>query len=214
MLRPLILLDESGDDFIYGLGLCRSALLYVMNSVTEATFDKDVFASKSMRAWLGGRVDKLGAEFSAEVGKILKAQGWSVRVEIKLTELGAPKNPNLGDIDVLAWRSDGRVMQIECKRLKASRTIAEIALTCGRFRGNVGDQLHKHLRRLEWVRGNQASIAKFTGINVEKLVVRHPLLVNRPVPFGYLSGLPIPASEIVLVDSLRDYVELWDREAP
>ena len=78
----------------------------------------------------------------------------------------------------------------------------------------MGDQLHKHLRRLEWVRGNQTSIAKFTGINVEKLVVRHPLLVNRPVPFGYLSGLPIPASEIVLVDSLRDYVELWDREAP
>ena len=214
MLRPLILLDESGDDFIYGLGLCRSALLYVMNSVTEATFDKDVFASKSMRTWLGGRVDKLGAEFSAEVGKILMAQGWSVRVEIKLTELGAPKYPNLGDIDVLAWRSDGRVMQIECKRLKASRTIAEIALTCGRFRGNVGDQLHKHLRRIEWVRGNQTNIAKFTGINVEKLVVRHPLLVNRPVPFGYLSGLPIPASEIVLVDSLRDYVELWEREAP
>lgn len=212
MLRPLILLDESEGEFIYGVGICREALLYVMDSVTEATFDKDVFVSKPMRAWLGGRVDKLGAEFSAEVGKILEDQGWSVRVEIKLTELGAPKSPNLGDIDVLAWRPDGRVMQIECKRLKASRTIAEIAQSCGRFRGNVGDHLHKHLRRLEWVRGNETKIAKFTGIDVEKIVVRHPMVVSRPVPFGYLSGLPIPASEIVLVDSLKDYVESWDRE--
>lgn len=209
MLRPLILLDEREGEFIYGVGICREAFLYVMNSVTEATFDKDVFVSKPMRAWLGGRVDKLGAEFSAEVSKILEDQGWSVRVEIKLTELGAPKSPNLGDIDVLAWRPDGRVMQIECKRLKASRTIAEIAQTCGRFRGNVGDHLHKHLRRLEWVRGNETKIAKFTGIDVEKIVVRHPMVVNRPVPFGYLSGLPIPASEIVLVDSLKDYVESW-----
>jgi hypothetical protein len=211
MLRPLILLDEREGEFIYGVGICREALLYVMDSVTEATFDKDVFVSKPMRAWLGGRVDKLGAEFSTEVGKILEDQGWSVRVEIKLTELGAPKSPNLGDIDVLAWRPDGRVIQIECKRLKASRTIAEIAQTCGRFRGNVGDHLHKHLRRLEWVRGNKTKIAKFTGIDVEKIVVRHPMVVNRPVPFGYLSGLPIPASEIVLVDSLKDYVESWCR---
>lgn len=212
MLRPLIILDESEGEFIYGVGICREALLYVMDSVTEATFDKDVFVSKSMRAWLGGRVDKLGAEFSAEVGKILEDQGWNVRVEIKLTELGAPKSPNLGDIDVLAWRPDGRVMQIECKRLKASRTIAEIAQSCGRFRGNVGDHLHKHLRRLEWVRGNETKIAKFTGIDVEKIVVRHPMVVSRPVPFGYLSGLPIPASEIVLVNSLQVYVESWDRE--
>jgi hypothetical protein len=211
MLRPLILLDEREGEFIYGVGICREALLYVMDSVTEATFDKDVFVSKPMRAWLGGRVDKLGAEFSAEVGKILEDQGWSVRVEIKLTELGAPKSPNLGDIDVLAWRPDGRVIQIECKRLKASRTIAEIAQTCGRFRGNVGDHLHKHLRRLEWVRGNETKIAKFTGIDVEKIDVRHPMVVNRPVPFGYLSGLPIPASEIVLVDSFKDYVESWYR---
>lgn len=212
MLRPLILLDESEGEFIYGVGICRDALLYVIDSVTEATFDKDVFVSKPMRAWLGGRVDKLGAEFSAEVGEILKTQGWNVRVEIKLTELGAPKNPNLGDIDVLAWRPDGKVMQIECKRLKASRTIAEIAQTCGRFRGNVGDHLHKHLRRLEWVRGNKTKIAMFTGIDVEKMVVRHPMLVSRHVPFGYLSGLPIPASEIVLIDSLQDYVESWELE--
>lgn len=214
MLRPLIILDDSEGEFIYGVGICREALLYVMDSVTEATFDKDVFDSKQMRSWLGGRVDKLGAKFSADLGKILEDQGWSVRVEIKLTELGASKSPNLGDIDVLAWRPDGRVMQIECKRLKASRTIAEIAQTCGRFRGNVGDHLHKHLRRLEWVRDNKTKIAKFTGISVEKMVVRHPMLVSRPVPFGYLSGLPIPASEIVLVDSLQDYVESWEREEP
>lgn len=212
MLRPLIILDESEGEFIYGVGICREALLYVMDSVTAATFDKDVFASKPMRGWLGGRVDKLGAEFSAEVGKILEDLGWSVRIEIKLTELGAPKSPNLGDIDVLAWRPDGRVMQIECKRLKASRTIAEIAQSCGRFRGNVGDHLHKHLRRLEWVRSNETKIADFTGIDVKKMVVRYPLVVSRPVPFGYLSGLPIAASEIVLVTSLRDYVESWERE--
>lgn len=214
MLRPLILLDASEKEFIYGIGICRSALLYIIDSVTEATFDKDVFVSKPMRAWLGGRIEKLGAEFSAEVAEILQAQGWNVRLEIKLTELGAPKSPNLGDIDVLAWRPDGRVIQIECKRLKASRTIAEIAQNCGRFRGNVGDHLHKHLRRLEWVRDNKTKIAKFTGIDVEKIVVRHPMVVSRPVPFAYLSGLPILASEIVLVNSLQAYIESWERDEP
>ncbi|MFG6487958.1 hypothetical protein ACG04R_14840 [Roseateles sp. BYS78W] len=213
MLRPLIILDEGQGEFMYGVGVCRDALLYVMDSVADAAFDKDVFGSRAMRSWLGGRVAKLGAGFSAEVGALLESHGWKVRLEIKLTELGAPKNPNLGDIDVLAWRPDGRVMQIECKRLKASRTIAEIAQTCGRFRGNVGDHLHKHLRRSEWVRENQAKIAEFTGVDVDKLLVRQPMVVSRPVPFGYLSDLPIPASEIVQVDSLLNYVESWDRGA-
>lgn len=35
--------------------------------------------------------------------------------------------------------------------------------------------------------------------------VGHPLVVNRAVLFKYVSGLPIPASDIVLDKALSDY---------
>ena len=52
-----------------------------------------------------------------------------------MTELGAPAD--LGDVDVLAWNSDGAIQLIECKRLTFARTIAEIANICKRFQGRL-----------------------------------------------------------------------------
>lgn len=205
-LRPLVLDDPAGTTFTYGLGTTRESLAYVLESIQRASFDKDVFHSKAMRSWLGGRVDELGRKFSESVASRLRLLGWEAETEVKLTRIGAPKNPDLGDVDVLAWRSDGRVLAIECKRLKASRSISEIAQNCNRFKGNVGDLLHKHLRRKGWLQTSPAKLANFCKISEAELHVDYPLVVNQAVPFKYLSSLPIPPSDVVVVDALELYL--------
>lgn len=205
-LRPLVLEDGSGDGFVYGVGTAREAFAYILDGIESATFDKDVFRSTEMRAWLGARVDALGREFAERVAERLRALGWTAVAELRMTRLGAPKSPDLGDVDVLAWRADGAVLAIECKRLKASRTIAEIAQNCERFRGNVGDLLHKHLRRRAWIEGNQSKLAAFCKLDAAMLQPWFPLVVNRVVPFKYLASLPVPASEIILDSKLDEFV--------
>ncbi len=206
-LRPLVLEDDRGDRFTYGVGTARESFMYILDSIRAASFDKDVFRSREMRSWIGGAVDAQGHAFGEEVAEKLRTLGWSAASEVGMRQLGSPKKPDLGDVDVLAWREDGVVLIIECKRLKASRTIAEIAQTCNRFQGNVDDLLHKHLRRRDWVAANPTSVAKFCKLDVDKLSLRYPLVVNRVVPFKYLSNLPIPPSEVVIFDKLDSYTE-------
>jgi hypothetical protein len=204
-LRPLVVLNQERGEFTYGIGMAREALAYVLDSIKSAAFDKDVFASREMRALLGSRVDELGAEFTQKVAAHLDSLGWHTKTELKMTQLGAGKNPNLGDVDVLAWKDTGEVLVVECKRLKQSRTISEIALACERFRGNVDDKLDRHLRRFKWLLANEDKLAKFIGLPSGPLRLRGPLVVNRPVPFKYLQGLPIAPKDIVLQDALESY---------
>lgn len=205
MLRPLVAVGPSASQLIYGVGTFREALGYILDSIGAATFDKDVFRSKEMRSFLGACVDELGRQFTELVAGKLREAGWQTKTELKLTQLLAPKMPNLEDIDVLAWHDDGTVLVIECKRLKQSKTIAEIALSCQRFAGNVGDHLHKHLRRAEWVKENVPKIAKFTKLDADIIRIHTPLVVSRPVTFKYLQGLPLQASEIVSIEKLIEY---------
>lgn len=205
-LRPLVLEHSGADVFTYGVGTARQSFAYILDSIQSASFDKDVFRSKEMRAWLGGRVDALGRKFAERVADHLQTMGWTAVTEVRLTRLGAPKSPDLGDVDVLAWRADGAVLAIECKRLKASRTIAEIAQNCERFRGNVDDLLHKHLRRRKWIESNLPRLATFCELGAAMVQPRFPLVVNRIVPFKYLGSLPVPASDIVLDSKLDVYI--------
>ncbi|HVZ44311.1 MAG TPA: hypothetical protein VHA82_10920 [Ramlibacter sp.] len=204
-LRPLVVLDAHGTQFTYGIAMAREAFGYVLDSIKSASFDKDVFKSTEMRAWLGGRVDELGREFTEMVAEQLRALGWQAKTEVAMTQLGALKKDGMGDVDVLAWK-DGRVLIVECKRLKQSRTVAEIALACDRFKGNVGDKLHRHLRRFAWLQANQAGLAKFIGHRTSALKLQGPLVVSRAVPFKYLQGLPIAATEILQNTVLQDYI--------
>jgi hypothetical protein len=207
ILKPIVFCDmNSGNKLIYGLGSLRESIGYVLDSIQEASFDKDVFNSKEMRALLGKTIDGLGRKFTNQVASLLCAQGWSTKTELKLTQLNAPKLPNLGDIDVFAWRSDGQVLIIECKRLKRSRTVAEIALACERFKGNVGDHLYKHIRRASWSKENIKQIAKFTKLAERDIKIRNPLVVSRPVPFKYLEDLPLAAEDIVSFDDFLDWL--------
>jgi len=208
MLRPLVQHESDGDvQITYGVGTLRNSFAYLFHCITEAAIDKDVFASKSMRAFIGKRADSQGKEFEAEVAASLESFGWRTRTTLKLTELGAPRLPDMGDIDVLAWNSAGHIMAIECKRLRPSRTIQEIARTCDRFRGNVGDKLARHIRRGDWVKQNLPAIARFTKLPQNAIRIHCPLVVSAPVPFKYIEDLPMPAKDIVSFHSLKTYTE-------
>lgn len=208
-LKPIVVCNlDSANKLIYGLGSLRESIGYVLDSIQEASFDKDVFSSREMRALLGKTIDGLGREFTNQVAALLCSEGWSTETELKLTQLNAPKSPNLGDIDVLAWRSDGHVLIIECKRLKRYRTVAEIALSCQRFKGNVDDHLYKHIRRTNWSKDNIQQIAKFTNLQAHDIKIRNPLVVSRPVPFKYLQDLPLATEEIVSFDNFSDWLKL------
>lgn len=207
ILRPLVVCQKTNPrQLIYGVGTLRESLGYILDSIRCATFDKDVFRSKAMRSFLGARVDLLGAQFAHRVAAALIDRGWQTATEVKLTQFGAPKTPNLGDVDVLAWHPDGRVLAIECKRLKQSKTIAEMAQACMRFQGNAGDHMFKHLRRGDWLRTHIAQISMFTGLSADLIRVRYPMVVSTPVPFKYLHGLPMQASDVVSFDALEFYL--------
>lgn len=197
MLRPLIQC-ASGKEirYVFGVATFQQSISYVLDCTERGKFDKDVFRSSQMRSYIGRRVDALGADFTKRVATTLQEIGWKTETEVKMSALGAGKNPNLGDIDVLAWNDDGRILVIECKRLKTARTIAEIALTCDRFRGNTGDHLFKHLRRFRWLRDNTDKLANFVGLDVGTVKLRTPLVTSAHVPFRYLKGLDIAPEDI------------------
>lgn len=207
-LRPIVVCQQGTEQkIVYGVGTLRQSFGYVLDSIQEGTFDKDVFLSNEMRSFLGRRTDILGKQFTERVAAVLRKEGWVTKSEVKLTQLGASKSPNLGDIDILAWHADGRILAIECKRLKESRTIVEIALACERFKGNIDDHLYRHLRRITWLQTHIDQVAKFTKLPETSIRIRNPLVVSRPVPFKYLEGLPILASEIVSVKELGNYLQ-------
>jgi hypothetical protein len=207
MLRPIIECEgASGPMYLYGAGTVRYAIGYVLDSITGGRFDKDVFSSREMRSYIGRRVDAAGRDFTRQVATELRKLGWKTDEEVKMTRLGAPKFPDLGDIDVLAWVPDGHILAIECKRLKAARSVSEIAQTCSRFAGNEGDHLHKHLRRLAWLEANRDSLARFVGLPSANILLHAPLVTSAVVPFAYLKGLPLQSENILPLSSLLNYL--------
>lgn len=207
MLRPLIEcgLAESAK-YVFGVGTLREAIAYVLESTTEGSFDKDVFRSKEMRSYIGRRVDESGRSFTELVASSMRDFGWQAKTEVKMSELGAGKNPNLGDVDVIAWSNNGNILAIECKRLKRSRSISEIAQSCARFAGTEGDHLHKHLRRVQWLKENLSALGRFAKVPPATINLVCPLVTSAEVPFGYLQNLPIPASDIVTFTGLDRYL--------
>ena len=123
---------------------------------------------------------------------------WNTRVELQMTELGAPAE--LGDVDVLAWNSVGDVQLIECKRLQLPRTVAEVGELCRRFRGDAKDQLDKHVRRVEWIKARLACLESVIGFVPDPDRVDVRLVTDTHVPMTYVKSLPIDADKIGPLD--------------
>jgi hypothetical protein len=141
-----------------------------------------------MKQYVGKENGRRGLAFNKAVAKLFQDAGWSVRVEVQMTELKAPTNEASGDIDVLAWRGDC-VCICECKELSFARTITEISEQLARFRGKKGDDLSKHLRRVQWLSFHGDRLAPIVGKG--SFNFRSLLVTSKIVPMKYIAGLPV-----------------------
>lgn len=202
VVRPLLLFGERDDDrAFYSVSMLKDGFTYLLGKIMEGHLSQDFFASSQMKSYIGRVNDNLGHVFEKEVAATFGNRDWKVRQRLSMSELGAPAQ--LGDIDVLAWKADGRVSVVECKRLQLARTLAEIAEVCRRFRGEARDELDKHLQRLRWIKKSPASLKQVVGFAPDVEQIGDWIVTSNEVPFRYLNSLPIEPQKIVPLSKLR-----------
>ena len=162
-----------------------------------------------MKSYLGTLANKRGHEFTKEVAEIFESILPDQRLEIKLTELGAPSEPDLGDIDVLAWDSRTAVVfLIECKRLKAALTVRQAIQQLEEFRGDreEKDSLAKHQRRIEWLKLNPSVLAQLTGIPSDRIRWVPLLVTSGRVPMSFVDAIDFPKDQVVAEPDLKRHI--------
>lgn len=206
LVKPL--LDIGDDKILCSLSLIKHGFSYFIDRVTKGDFNSEFFKSRLMRSFVGSMVEKKGAEVTNSVASLFKNSGWSVKQELLMTQLGAPKE--LGDIDVLAINNNGLLLIIECKRLQMAKTISEIADVCSRFSGKERDELSKHLNRVEWIIKNKDTVLKNSRFkdlkNNEITRIEHYLLTSTVMPMKFIDGLPINKNNIISFTDLDELI--------
>lgn len=204
MARPVVYL---GNGMVaYAPGFCEDSFRHSVMESFQGAFNAEYFLTKQMKKYCGGANDKRGAEFNAAARELFTVQNWNARAEIQMTELGAPADRGMGDVDVLAWNGDV-ICVCECKELFFARTIGEVVSQLNRFRGEKGDDLDKHLQRVAFLRENMKELRRITGIQAPRIVSL--LITSKTVPmqFGPDIGTRVFAADQItasLLNSLLD----------
>jgi hypothetical protein len=158
-------------------------------------------------------VHKHGHAFAESVAEMFRKNRYEARTKIKMPQLGAPKNPDLGDIDVLAWRSDSKIVfLVEAKRLTPALTVREVIQRLEEFRGDEkrNDSLGKHVRRVKWLENNLVGIEKLTRIPATEVQVRSLLVTSESVPMQFFSEMNFPTDHVVPVDELTSALSCFE----
>ena len=187
--RPILDWDPAGDMLLVAPGMLRDSLVYMYSLYESGDFPGSQLTPK-MAAWRGIANGRRGTIFAEEVAEAMRANGWHAEVEVKVTKLlrrGFDKD--YGDVDVLAWRDDGRVLAIECKDVQFRKTLGEMAEQLSDFRGEIRsngkrDELRKHLDRLEVIRKHLPLVATYVGRPSLDAIESH-LLFRNPVPMEF-----------------------------
>jgi len=141
-----------------------------------------------MRSWIGHAINRDGHAFNHEVAAAFGELGFTAR-SVKMTELGG--TPRLGDVDVLAWRSEtGVVFAAECKRLLFARTVAEVGERLQEYTsiaapGDDRTPIQKHADRMAFLKSALPALGKLTGIAENKIVLRSALVTDYLVPMQF-----------------------------
>lgn len=188
--RPLLRLGtEETSDILVAPGLVREGLATTARNLFDGNYDQARLVSKAMQKWVNRVGDKKGRAFETKVGTAMEALGWTVLVSATFGEvLGKAPDEDPGDIDVLAWNSEGRIVLLECKRLKFAKTPSEVAKQLADFRGTIDsrgkpDLLLKHLRRWDLAKARIGQFASFVGI--DQPTIEAALVFSNPVPMKY-----------------------------
>ena len=201
VVRPLFIFGEEDDDKVfYSVSMLVAGFNYLVGKIRDGQLSQEFFTSRVMKGFIGKVNDQLGHAFEKEVAERFRQAGWRTRQRVPMSELGAPAD--LGDIDVLAWKENGQVGIVECKRLQLARSVGEIAEVCRKFRGGARDELHKHLRRLDWIQENPTSLRVIVGFVPELEKLEDRIVTSNPVPLTYLTSLPIEPDKFVPLPQL------------
>jgi hypothetical protein len=206
LMRPLIQVGTDPRVWAVWVPAFDKAARYVTQNIAQGRFPDQFFSTPKMRSYIGSRVDRRGHNFAVKVRDELERLGFSTQLEIKMTALGSPKQPDLGDVDVLAWRPTGRtVCAIECKSLTAALTVREIIQRLEDFRGDERreDSLGKHVRRTKWLETNRAKVARVTGLPAVDLKVIGLLVCSDLVPMQFFQEMHFPAEHVLSFDDLK-----------
>ena len=194
-VKPILVFGEKDEDkVIFGAGTLANGCIHLLDRSENGRLPQEFFTSREMKEYIGRVNDARGHAFARCVADQMRERKWLAKTEVNMTELGAPAD--LGDVDVLAWKSDGTIRLIECKRLTFARTIAEIANICKRFQGEAKDELARHLRRVEWIRRNPQCLRNIVGFVPDPSRIDHRLITNTQVPMKYLDSLPMDPDKI------------------
>jgi hypothetical protein len=208
LARPIVRLTDGGiARAVVCPGLLQEAAGYLLSGIEAGWFPSEFVDSDEMRVWLGTAAARRGHQFNEEVASRFREMGFEARSSVNLTELGF--DASLGDIDVLAWRAiDRRILVVECKHLRMARTVGEIARELERFRGEEGDELGRHLRRVAAAQGFPAELTRIVSFSaparVESMLVTNTRVPMQYVDMQYVDDLPIDPSQIVDYSSLRE----------
>lgn len=193
--KPIFIFgQQENDQVIFGVGALSIACAYILYRTEDGRLPIDFYTSHEMKRYFGEVNNRRGHSFARSVACEMQKRGWDVKNEVKMSSLGAPAE--LGDVDVLAWRSDGNIQIIECKRLKLAKTVTEVSEICRRFRGNARDELDKHVRRVQWIKNNPTCLQRIVGDLHGSYSIDDRLVTSNHVPMKYLESLPIDPSKI------------------
>lgn len=207
--RPLLRLDQGEDaPILVAPGLLRESLLTMMHNFYGAEIDQEYLISGAMRRWWNLVQDRDAKEFEAKVSSELRDLGWQTAEGRKFPEIlgrGLPTDP--GDIDVLAWRSDGRIVLLECKDLQLAKTPSETAKQLSKFRGGVDekgrpDLLARHLNRVVLAQEHVDGFRRYTGLNTG--TVEGVVVFSNVVPMLYASQQIEKAARLLTFRHLSD----------
>lgn len=188
--RPILRLTPSPDsDMLIAPGMIRDAFSIQLNNFYFGHYDLSSINSKEMRSWREYIVAKEAAQFEEKVVMRLQELGWQAKRGAKFPHIlgrKLPKDP--GDIDVLAWHPDGRVILLECKDLQFAKTSSEIAKQLYKFRGKSDergrpDLLGKHLKRMELAQQNAAAFQ--SHLNLSDVRIDGALVFAHTVPMSF-----------------------------
>ena len=187
--RPILKVNGTNDPMLLiGPGALRRGFAYVVDGVHSGRFERSFFRTKRMRDTWWGKARE-GHRFNATVAGVVADAGWEVRKNVGLPELlGRKIEWDVGDIDVLAWRSDRKqVLVIECKDLSPARNYSEIAALLSDYQGvevdGKADRLKKHLDRVSLLRKSQEKLQRFTDVQSPQVV--SCLVCSGVVPMQY-----------------------------
>jgi hypothetical protein len=188
--KPLVQIDNKPDPtLMVAPGLARDGVAYALGNYHRGDFPQWQLSAK-MKVWRGKATTKRGHEFNAEVASRLKLLGWETLSDVNMSTILGSAFKQLGDVDVVAWNPiTGRVLLIECKDLKFSKSLGEIAEQLADFRGELRadgkpDDLRKHLNRVDALRGFQEKLAAFLRLSSMTAVEGH-IVFRHPVPMQF-----------------------------